>query len=89
MIIFDNNEIKRELIVPKGLNLWHFLYVKTYLNIYKLFVVVIMGGIDIIFENTTKYDKKVVRISKILMIKCCILIFSMLKFYLDSKMKFI
>ena len=66
-----------------------FLYVKTYLNTYKLFVVVIMGGIDIIFENTTKYDKKVVRISKILMIKCCILIFSMLKFYLDLKMKFI
>lgn len=31
MIIFDNNEIERELIVPKGLNLWHFLYVKTYL----------------------------------------------------------
>ena len=89
MIIFDNNEIKRELIVPKGLNLWHFLYVKTYLNIYKLFVVVIMGGIDIIFENTIKYDKKVVRISKILMIKCCTLIFNMLKFYLDSKMKFI
>ena len=75
--------------MPEGLNLWHFLYVKTYLNIYKLFVVVIMGGIDIIFENTTKYDKKVVRISKILMIKCCILIFSMLKFYLDLKMKFI
>ena len=57
MIIFDNNEIERELIVPKGLNLWHFLYIKTYLYIYKLFVVVIMGGIDIIFENTTKYDK--------------------------------
>ena len=29
MIIFDNNDIERELIVPKGLNLWHFLYVKT------------------------------------------------------------
>ena len=58
MIIFDNNEIERELIVPKGLNsVAFFLYIKTYLNIYKLFVVVIMGGIDIIFENTTKYDK--------------------------------
>ena len=61
-------------------------------NLFKYIQVVCSGnngGIDIIFENTTKYDKKVVRISKILMIKCCILIFSMLKFYLDLKMKFI
>ena len=58
MIIFDNNKNRKRINSAKGIKpMAFFLYVKTYLNIYKLFVVVIMGGIDIIFKNTTKYDK--------------------------------
>ena len=37
MIIFDNNDIERELIVPKGLNLWHFFICK---NLFKYIQVV-------------------------------------------------
>ena len=57
MIIFDNNKNRKRINSAKGIKPMAFFICK---NLFKYIQVVCSGnngGIDIIFENTTKYDK--------------------------------